>query len=109
MEISGGNLSAGILKDTWDDKLYQTGEKIYNTKNTSETRRMLVFIVRCLLNTGRMNRLHRFFMKDDVRRRIAAEYPFVYEQPTRAFFYNQSTFDERARLVEQHMEYLEST
>lgn len=38
---------------------------------------MLVFIVRCLLNTGRMNRLHRFFMKDDVRRRIAAEYPFV--------------------------------
>ena len=68
---------------------------------------MLVFIVRCLLNTGRMNRLHRFFMKDDVRRRIAAEYPFVYEQPTRAFFYNQSTFDERARLVEQHMEYLE--
>lgn len=83
------------------------GKKIYNTKNTSETRRMLVFIVRCLLNTGRMNRLHRFFMKDDVRRRIAAEYPFVYEQPTRAFFYNQSTFDERARLVEQHMEYLE--
>lgn len=50
------------------------GKKIYNTKNTSETRRMLVFIVRCLLNTGRMNRLHRFFMKDDVRRRIAAEY-----------------------------------
>lgn len=83
------------------------GKKIYNTKNTSEARRMLVFIVRCLLNTGRMNRLHRFFMKDDVRRRIAAEYPFVYEQPTRAFFYNQSTFDERARLVEQHMEYLE--
>jgi hypothetical protein len=27
VEISGGNLSAGILKDTWDDKLYQTGEK----------------------------------------------------------------------------------
>lgn len=40
------------------------GKKIYNTKNTSETRRMLVFIVRCLLNTGRMNRLHRFFMKE---------------------------------------------
>lgn len=52
------------------------GKKIYNTKNTSETRRMLVFIVRCLLNTGRMNRLHRFFMKDDVRRRIAAGISF---------------------------------
>ena len=28
-------------------------------------------------------------------------HPFVYEQPTRAFFYNKSTFDERAKLVEQ--------
>ena len=83
------------------------GKKIYNTKNKNEARRMLVFIVRCLLNRRRMDQLHQFFMKNNLRKRIAEEYPFVYEQPTRAFFYNQSTFDERIRLVEQHMEYLE--
>ena len=39
MEISGGNLSAGILKDTWDDKLYQTGEKDlqYEEHNKDQT------------------------------------------------------------------------
>ena len=82
------------------------GKKIYNTENPREARRMVVFVGRCLLNAGRMNRLHQFFMKDELLKQIAEEYPFVYEQPTRAFFYNKSTFDERARLVEQHMEYL---
>lgn len=82
------------------------GKKIYNMKNKSERRRMVVFVVRCLLNTGRMENLHRFFTKDEVLAKIADEYPFVYEQPTRAFFYNKSTFDERAKLVENHMEYL---
>lgn len=82
------------------------GKKIYNTDNPREARRMAVFVVRCLLNNGRMQRLHQFFSQSDIYRNIADEYPFVYEQPTRAFFYNKSTFDERARLVEKHMEFL---
>lgn len=82
------------------------GKKIYNTDNPREARRMAVFVVRCLLNNSRMQRLHQFFSQNDMYRKIADEYPFVYEQPTRAFFYNKSTFDERARLVEKHMEFL---
>lgn len=82
------------------------GKKIYNTDNPREARRMAVFVVRCLLNNSRMQRLHQFFSQNDLYRKIADECPFVYEQPTRAFFYNKSTFNERARLVEKHMEFL---
>ena len=37
---------------------------------------------------------------------VAAGYPFVYEQATRAFFYHRSTFEERARLIEENMQFL---
>ena len=40
------------------------GKKIYNTENPREARRMVVFVGRCLLNMGRMNRLHQFFTSD---------------------------------------------
>ena len=82
------------------------GKKIYNTENPREARRMVVFVGRCLLNMGRMKRLHQFFTSNALLNQVAEEYPFVYEQPTRAFFYNKSTFAERAKIVEQHMKYL---
>lgn len=83
------------------------GKKIYNMENPKEVKRCVVFVARCLLNNGRMNLLHQFFMKDPLFTRIADTFPFVYEQPTRAFFYRSSTFDERAQIVEQHMTFLE--
>ena len=84
----------------------ELGKKIYDMNNPREVRRMVVFVVRCWLNRGRMRHLFAFFAQDELLRSVAAVYPFVYEQPTRAFFYNRSTFDERARLVEQHMDFL---
>lgn len=84
----------------------ELGKKIYDMNNPREVRRMAVFVIRCWLNHGRMQRLFAFFNQNGLLRSVAEMYPFVYEQPTRAFFYNQSTFDERARLVEQHMEFL---
>ena len=78
------------------------GKKIYDMNNPREVRRMMVFVVRCWLNRGRMRHLFAFFAQDELLRSVAAVYPFVYEQPTRAFFYNRSTFDERARLGQQH-------
>lgn len=54
------------------------GKKIYNTENPREARRMVVFVGRCLLNMGRMNRLHQFFMSDALLSRLEEEYPFVY-------------------------------
>ena len=53
-----------------------------------------------------MKRLAAFFSQKEILREMANVYPFVYEQPTRAFFYHRSTFEERAKLVEEHMSFL---
>lgn len=84
----------------------RVGKQIYNMENSSEARRCVVFVIRCLLHPQKMKRLQRFFSSNEKLARIAEEYGFVYEQPTRAFFYNKSTFDERIKLVEEHMTYL---
>lgn len=85
------------------------GKTIYDTKKSREARRFVVFVVRSFLNSKRMERIRRFFTADSLLARVAEEYPFVYEQPTRAFFYNGSTFDERIELLEQHMNFLKDT
>ena len=82
------------------------GRKIYHIEKSREARRMVVFVARCLLNRSRMEKLDRYFHKNALLAELAEIYPFVYEQPTRAFFYNKSRFDDRARLVEEHMEFL---
>lgn len=82
------------------------GRQIYNMNNKREVRRYWVFRTRCWLHPRRMKRLENFFSSNSLLNRVAAVYPFVYEQPTRAFFYNKSTFDDRATLLEQHMTFL---
>ena len=85
------------------------GKTIYDTKKSREARRFAVFVVRSALNRKRMERIHRFFTADPLLARVAEAYPFVYEQPTRAFFYNGSTFDERIELLFGHMNFLKET
>ena len=53
-----------------------------------------------------MNRLEKFFAQSEILSKVAEGYPFVYEQATRAFFYYRSTFEERARLIEENMKFL---
>lgn len=84
----------------------KVGREIYNFDNNREVRRYIVFRMRCWLHPRRMKRLEKFFQRSGVMKEIAHVYPFVYEQPTRAFFYNRSTFDERVELLEQHMTFL---
>lgn len=76
-------------------------------ENPREVKRCVVFVARCLLNNGRMKKLHQFFHQNELLAKVAEEYPFVYEQPTRAFFYRNSTFDERVELLEQHMRFIQ--
>lgn len=76
-------------------------------ENPREVKRCVVFVARCLLNNGRMKKIHQFFHQNELLAKIAEEYPFVYEQPTRAFFYRNSTFDERVELLEQHMRFIQ--
>jgi uncharacterized protein len=82
------------------------GKKIYNMDNPREVHRMIVFVVRACLHRGTMQELFAYFSKNELLHNIAEQYPYVYEQPTRAFFYKDSTFAERAKLVEEHMDFL---
>ena len=84
----------------------ELGKKIYDLNNPREAHRFAVFVARCCLHPQRMSRLEKFFDQSELLRRVARDYPFVYEQATRAFFYHRSTFEERARLIEQNMEFL---
>lgn len=85
----------------------ELGKKIYNMENPREVKRCVVFVARCLLNNGRMKKIHQFFHQNELLAKVAEEYPFVYEQPTRASFYRNSTFDERVELLEQHMRFIQ--
>ena len=82
------------------------GKKIYDMNNPREAHRMVVFVTRCCLNYKRMKEIDVFFHQNELLRELADIYPFVYEQPTRAFFYHRSTFQERIRLLEEHMTFL---
>lgn len=84
----------------------ELGKKIYDLNNPREAHRFAVFVARCCLHPQRMNRLEKFFMQSELLSKVAEGYPFVYEQATRSFFYYKSTFEERARLIEEHMQFL---
>ena len=85
---------------------WSLGKKIYNMANPREARRCVVFCARAMANRSRMRQIDDFFHQDAVLQQVADVCPFVYEQPTRAFFYNKSTFEERAALVEAHIRFL---
>lgn len=84
----------------------EIGKKIYRIHYWKELRRYICFRLRALFNGDRMDRIDSYYHKDPVREEIARLYPFVYEQPQRAFFYYKSGFDERIRLMEEHMDAL---
>lgn len=93
-----------------DEKKLQSyralGQQIYDIRKNREARRYYVFLLRSLKYREKLNALQRHFTSTPLLEEIQKLYPFVYEQPTRAFFYNKSTFDERADIVKQHMNYL---
>ncbi len=68
---------------------------------------MAIFLARTLLHRSDMHRLLRYFEEDPLRRRMLEKNPFPMEQATRAFFYNKSTFDERAALICAHYSFLQ--
>ena len=87
-------------------KLSAIGKKCYRLNVWREKRRYYTFMLRALFNRTRMKKIDTFFTKNDELRQIADIYPYGYEQPTRAFFYCGSTFDERIAVVENHMDFM---
>lgn len=87
----------------------ELGRKIYNLENMREAHRFAVFVTRCCFNSRKMKQIINFFNSNDILKQVSEAFPYVYEQPTRAFFYHLSTFDERIRLIKDHMMFLKST
>lgn len=83
------------------------GRKIYDTKNPREARRMVVFVLRAVLHYAGMKNLMAYFAADPLRKKLIAESPFPFEQATRSFFYKDSDFAARAKLVREHMDFLQ--
>ena len=83
------------------------GRKIYDTKNPREARRMVVFVLRAVLHYAEMKNLMAYFAADPLRKKLIAESPFPLEQATRSFFYKDSDFAARAKLVREHMDFLQ--
>ena len=87
----------------------ELGKKIYNLENMREAHRFAVFVTRCAFNARKMRNIIKFFNDNEFFKKIAENFPYVYEQPTRAFFYHKSTFEERIKLIEDHMKFLKAT
>ncbi|MBR1421742.1 MAG: DUF535 domain-containing protein [Selenomonadaceae bacterium] len=86
----------------------ELGKKIYRVNNPREAHRLAIFVIRCLAHQTRMKRLEEFFLSDELLTKISESFPFLYEQPTRSFFYHNSTFGERADLLKDHLKFLKS-
>ncbi|MBR3723519.1 MAG: DUF535 domain-containing protein [Selenomonadaceae bacterium] len=103
--VYGKKKKGGItLKD-----ILKLARKMYRTNNAREARRMVVFLVRSVLHKSQMDEIDEFFNESALRKEVAENYPFVYEQPTRAFFYAGAGFEERKNLLFEHFLFLEKT
>lgn len=84
------------------------GHDLYNVKRLKERKRYIVFRIRCHLHKRQMDDLLAFFSATPLRQAMLEHTTSFVEQTTRAFFYKDSTWDERTALVKNHLEYLES-
>ena len=90
----------------WDD-LRHTGHACYNCRHLKERKRYLVFLLRCAMHRDAIGGLQAFFAADPVRRDVYAGIPCLLEQATRAFFYKGAGWDERIRLIRDHLTLLQ--
>lgn len=87
----------------------ELGKKIYDMNNPREVRRMAVFVARSLLHNSGMQKLINYFNSQPELKNFIEDTPFPIEQVTRAFFYKDSTFDERCKLVKEHFDFCFNT
>ena len=89
------------------DILEYVGKSLYQTHILKEMKRYVVFRTRCALHGSSVCELLRFFDDTALRRELLQGTPAFFEQATRAFFYKNSTWSERVRLVEEHIMLME--
>lgn len=84
----------------------ELGKKLYNMNNPREVRRMAVFVARAIIYNSGLQKLDAFFRSNSVLSEFIDGYPFPLEQATRAFFYKDSTFKSRCKLIQEHFSFL---
>ena len=84
------------------------GKSLYQTDKLKELKRYIVFRMRCVLHGEQVAKLDKFFSENEFRKALLKGTPSFFEQVTRSFFYKDSTWDERANLVTEHIELMES-
>ena len=84
------------------------GKDLYKTHILKEWKRYIVFMTRCHLHKGQINDLLDFFKATPQRQAMLEHTTSFVEQTTRAFFYKDSTWDERIAIVKNHIEYMEN-
>lgn len=87
-------------------KYIELGKKIYDTSNSREQRRMVVFVLRAMWHDADIKKLMEFFDNDSTLREFQKQHQFHIEQVTRCFFYNGATFAERMALICENYKYL---
>lgn len=89
------------------DILTYVGKSLYQTHILKEMKRYVVFRTRCKMHSSAVNDLLSFFKANEKRQAWLKGNPSFVEQVTRAFFYKGSTWDERLKLVKNHILILE--
>ena len=87
--------------------LREAGHRLYVTSRLKEMKRYLVFRARCRMHKEIMEDFLAFFAETPLRKEILKGTPAFIEQVTRAFFYKDSTYEERSALIKTHVRYME--
>lgn len=87
--------------------LREAGHRLYVTSRLKEMKRYLVFRARCRMHKDIMEDFLDFFAETPLRKDILKGTPAFIEQVTRAFFYKDSTYEERSALIKNHVKYME--
>ena len=87
--------------------LQKAGHRLYVTSRLKELKRYMVFRARCRMHKELIEDLLDFFSETPLRKKMLEGTPAFIEQPTRAFFYKDSGYEDRAALVKNHVLFME--
>ncbi|MBQ8918591.1 MAG: DUF535 domain-containing protein [Acidaminococcaceae bacterium] len=87
--------------------LREAGHRLYITSRLKEMKRYLVFRARCRMHKDIIEDLLAFFAETELRKNMLKGTPAFVEQVTRAFFYKDSDYADRAALIKNHVLFME--
>ena len=87
--------------------LREAGHRLYITSRLKEMKRYLVFRARCRMHKDIIEDLLAFFAETELRKNMLKGTPAFIEQVTRAFFYKDSDYADRAALIKNHVLFME--